>query len=88
MPLVADWWFLSRRLERSDLALVAPERITLGVLLLNEGVSSNVSGQKGGSLRGIGALGDLGEGGAELVLAVLARNVATVARHLRPLVAQ
>ena len=84
-PVVLDG-LLRVLVEDVELALVAPEAVVSAVLLLDEGIVVDVGGQKGLLLRGIAALSDLPESAAELVLAVLARDVAAVSRHLRALV--
>jgi len=70
-------------LEGAEVALVAPEAVVGRILLLYEGIVRNVSGEEGRVLGGVGVLGDVAEGAAELVLAVFARDVSAVPGDLR-----
>lgn len=85
-PSVMFDGFLRVLVEDIEFPLVSPEAIIAAVLLLDEGIVVDVGGQEGLLLRGVAALGDLSEGAAELVLAVLAGNVAAVSGHLCALV--
>ena len=74
--------FLTRLAEGADFALISPEAVVSGVLLLNEGVVLDVGGEKGIGLGDVAIFSDLSKGISEFIFTIFARNVSAIAWYL------
>ena len=74
--------FLCALIESINLAFISPECVISAVLLFNELIVLDIGGKECLLLCGIASLRDFSECASKFILAVLAGDVAAVARHL------